>query len=152
MLLWTALHILAAIVWVGGMFFAHMVLRPAALDLEPPLRLALWRRTLQRFFAWVWLSLVLLLGSGYAMVVFELGGFADLSLSVNLMQAIGLVMAVLFVFLWLRPWAAMRRALDAGDLTAAAAAQAVIRRIVATNLTLGLITSLIGTTGRYWPT
>ena len=28
-------HILAAIVWVGGMFFAHQVLRPAAAMLEP---------------------------------------------------------------------------------------------------------------------
>ena len=31
-----ALHILAAVVWVGGIFFAYMVLRPSAGPLEPP--------------------------------------------------------------------------------------------------------------------
>jgi putative copper export protein len=34
------LHILGAIVWVGGMFFAYMVLRPAAGEMEGPTRLA----------------------------------------------------------------------------------------------------------------
>ena len=38
------LHVIAAILWVGGMFFAWMVLRPvAAGQLEPPARLTLWR-------------------------------------------------------------------------------------------------------------
>ena len=38
-----ALHLLAAVIWVGGMFFAYMALRPAAASLlEPPLRLPLW--------------------------------------------------------------------------------------------------------------
>jgi len=38
-----ALHVLAAVVWVGGMFFAWMVLRPAAVSaLQPPERLMLW--------------------------------------------------------------------------------------------------------------
>ena len=58
-----SLHILAAIVWIGGMFFAVLVLRPSAFPLEPPDRLALWRRVFQRFFSWVWLSLALLLGT-----------------------------------------------------------------------------------------
>ena len=31
-------HLLAAIVWLGGMFFAHFFLRPAAQTLEPALR------------------------------------------------------------------------------------------------------------------
>ena len=35
-----ALHILSAVVWVGGMFFAYMVLRPAAGRLEQVERLA----------------------------------------------------------------------------------------------------------------
>lgn len=32
-----ALHVLAVTVWVGGMFFAYMILRPvAASQLQPP--------------------------------------------------------------------------------------------------------------------
>ncbi len=46
-----ALHLLAAVVWVGGMFFAWMILRPAAVDiLEPPARLRLWLSVFKRFF------------------------------------------------------------------------------------------------------
>ena len=37
------LHILGAVVWVGGMFAAYVCLRPAAGALEPPQRLKLWR-------------------------------------------------------------------------------------------------------------
>ena len=38
-----ALHVIAAVIWVGGMLFAHMMLRPvAAAQLEPPQRLTLW--------------------------------------------------------------------------------------------------------------
>ena len=61
-------HILAAVIWIGGMFFAHVVLRPSAGALDLPTRLALWDRVLGRFFMWVWLSIVALLLSGFAMV------------------------------------------------------------------------------------
>ena len=60
------LHILAAVIWIGGMFFAYMVLRPvAASQLEPPARLTLWAACFDRFFVWVWLAVVLLPLSGY---------------------------------------------------------------------------------------
>jgi len=40
------LHILGAVIWVGGMFFAYMALRPAIVEtLEPPFRLKLWVNT-----------------------------------------------------------------------------------------------------------
>ncbi len=46
-----ALHVLAATVWVGGMFFAWMVLRPAAVAmLQAPERLRLWTDVFRRFF------------------------------------------------------------------------------------------------------
>ena len=46
-----ALHILAAVLWVGGMFFAHQVLRPvAATQFEPPARLKMWVGVFSRFF------------------------------------------------------------------------------------------------------
>jgi uncharacterized membrane protein len=71
-------HILAAVVWVDGMFFAHQVLRPAAAVLDPAARLALWSGIFGRFFAWVIAAIVLLLASGYAMVFGVYGGFRAL--------------------------------------------------------------------------
>ena len=72
-----AAHTLAATVWVGGMFFAYIVLRPAAVALDPPLRLSLWAGVFQRFFPWVWLIVLVLLVSGYGMIF---GIFKGLSL------------------------------------------------------------------------
>ena len=48
------LHLLGVVVWVGGMFFAHMALRPALpRRSQPPQRLPLLAATLSRFIAWV---------------------------------------------------------------------------------------------------
>src|SRR4029078_12758895 len=70
-----ALHALAAVIWVGGMFFAYMVLRPASGPLDPASRLALWHRVFSRFFPWVWASIAVLLVSGYWMLFVHFGGF-----------------------------------------------------------------------------
>src|SRR4051794_12001276 len=60
-----AVHILSALFWVGGMAFAHGILRPAAMSLEPPVRLPLWRGVFERFLPRVGGSIVALLVSGY---------------------------------------------------------------------------------------
>jgi uncharacterized membrane protein len=143
-------HILAAVIWVGGMFFAHVMLRPSVAPLEPAQRLALWRRVFSRFFPAVWLTIIALLGSGYGMVLFGMGGFANARLHVHIMQAIGIVMMLAFGHLYFAPWRRFRRLLDAGDVAGAAAQLTQIRAIVTINLALGLIVVVIGATGRYW--
>lgn len=144
------LHILAAVIWVGGMFFAHQMLRPAAGALDPAQRLTLWRRVFQRFFPWVWACVAVLLLSGYGMVIGGLGGFAHIGLHVHIMQALGIIMMLAFAHLYFVPWARFRRAVDAGDYAAAAPQLDQIRRIVTFNLVLGLIVVILGATGRYW--
>ena len=64
-----AIHVLSAVVWVGGMFFALLVLRPAVGPLEPAVRLALWRRVFARFFPAVGVSVLALLATGHAMIL-----------------------------------------------------------------------------------
>jgi uncharacterized membrane protein len=150
MILGLTLHILGAVVWVGGMFLAYMVLRPVTGTLEPPARLLLWRGVFERFFPWVWASIVALLLSGYGMLFLALGGFAGAGVHVHIMNLTGLVMMALFLHLYFAPWRRMQRALDAGDNAAAAQQLGQIRMIVAINLGLGLITSVIGASGRYW--
>jgi uncharacterized membrane protein len=144
------LHILGALIWVGGMFFAYVVLRPAAGEMETPARLALWRGVFQGFFPWVWASVVALLLSGYFMLFWGLGGFAGAGVHVHLMQATGWLMILLFLHLYFAPWRRLQRALDGGDAAQAARQLGQIRLIVATNLALGLLTSAIGASGRYW--
>lgn len=145
-----ALHILAAVVWVGGMFAAYLCLRQAAGFLEGPQRLQLWRGFFAKFFPWVWVAVVLLLGSGYWMLVTAFGGFKGAPLYVNLMQLIGLIMVALFAWLFHGPWLKFKRAVDAKDFAAAGGHLGRIAKIIQINLPLGLIVVLIGGTGRFW--
>jgi uncharacterized membrane protein len=145
-----ALHILGAVVWVGGMFAAYMCLRPAAGPLEPPVRLKLWRAFFAKFLPWVWLAVVLLLASGYWMVFTTFGGMRGLGLHIHIMQGLGLVMVALFFWLFHGPWLKFKRAVDASDWPTAAANLNRIRQIIAVNLPLGLIVAIVGASGRYW--
>jgi uncharacterized membrane protein len=146
-----ALHALAAVAWVGGMFFAYMVLRPSAGPLEPRLRLALWQRVFSRFFPWVWASIAVLLASGYAMLFLYFGGFKGAGAHIHVMQATGILMMLLFLHLFFAPWRRFSRALEAGQFDSAAQSLNQMRRIVAINLVLGLITIAAGASGRFWP-
>jgi uncharacterized membrane protein len=145
-----ALHALSAVVWVGGMFFAHQVLRPAAAGLEPGPRLALWSRVLGRFFSWVFVAVVLLLLTGYAMIFGVYAGFADIGLHIHLMQGIGILMMLLFFHLYFAPWRRFRTAVARQDWAEGGRQLGQIRTIVTVNLVLGIIVVAIGSSGRYW--
>ena len=144
------LHSLSAVVWVGGMFFALVVLRPATAPLEPGPRLELWSRVLERFFLWVMVAIALLLASGYAMIFGVYGGFSGIGLHIHLMQGVGIIMMLLFFHLYFAPWRRFQAAVRRQDFPAAARQLNQIRAIVATNLVLGLVTVAVGSSGRYW--
>jgi uncharacterized membrane protein len=144
------LHSLSAVVWVGGMFFAHQALRPAAAALEPGPRLMLWSRVLGRFFAWVFAAIVLLLVTGYTMVFSVFGGFGGIGLHVHLMQGIGILMMLLFLHLYFAPWRRFRSAVARQDWAEGGRQLGQIRTIVTINLVLGVIVVAIGSSGRYW--
>jgi len=143
-------HILAAVVWVGGMFFALLVLRPATGPLDPPARLDLWARVLGNFFPWVIAAIALLLASGYAMIFGVFGGFRNIGPHINLMQGLGIVMMLLFFHLYFAPWRRFRAAVARRDFAVAAQQLNQIRWIVTINLALGLVTVAVGASGRYW--
>lgn len=144
------LHVLAAVVWVGGMFFALLVLRPATGPLEPPVRLELWSRVFGGFFPWVIAAIVLLLVSGYAMVFEVFGGFRGVGLHVHIMQGLGILMMLAFFHLYFAPWRRFQAALERRDYPAAAAQLGQIRAIVIVNLVLGVATIAVASSGRYW--
>jgi uncharacterized membrane protein len=145
-----AFHIVAAVIWVGGMFFALMVLRPSTGPLDPPTRLALWQRVFARFFPWVWGAVAVLLVSGFAMVIWGFGGFAKIGTYVHLMMGLGIIMMLIYAHLYFAPWRRFRRAVAAGEWPVAAKYIDQIRLLVTINLVLGLITVVVGAAGRYY--
>lgn len=150
MSLFIPLHLLAAIIWVGGMFFAYMALRPvAATLLDPPQRLPLWTQTFLRFFPWAWLAVVLLPATGYAMLFGVLGGMANAGLHVHIMQGLGWLMILLYLHMFFAPFQRLKRAVAIGDWLAGGQQLAQIRRVVGINLILGLIVAAVASSGRY---
>jgi uncharacterized membrane protein len=145
-----AIHILSVVYWVGGMAFAYTVLRPSAGPLEPPVRLALWRRVFARFLPWVGVSVIALLVTGFAMIFLMFGGMAATPLYVHAMLGVGILMMLLYLHLLFAPWKRLRIAVDAGAFPEAGKALNQIRMLVGINLILGIITVIIGGTGRYW--
>ena len=142
-------HLLGAIVWVGGMAFAILVLRPSLIVLEPPQRLAVHREVFRRFFLIVWHAMPITLVSGWAMLFVFHGGFAGAHWTVHLMNLTGLVMGAVFVVLWSGPYQTFRRALAGGQPAEAAQALGRIRLLIMLNLGLGLFTSAIAGLGRF---
>lgn len=143
-------HTLAAIVWVGGMFFAHVILRPAMAPMAEADRLDLRGRLLPRFFAWVWAAIVVLFVTGYGVLYFGYEGLAGAGLHIRLMEGLGLVMMLLFGWMYFRPFKLFMQALKEGDQQAASAEFVRIRSVVAVNLVLGTIVSVLGATGNFW--
>jgi uncharacterized membrane protein len=140
------LHQLGTIVWVGGMFFAHVALRPAVNELlEPPERLPLMLRVLERFFRWVWVAILLLWGSGLWVFLGVYRG--EVGVHVHAMMGIAAVMTVLFLYLWFWPYRRMKAAVADADWPSAASRLGVIRPVILANLALGLITATIGAAG-----
>lgn len=140
------LHLLGVVVWVGGMFFAYMALRPvAATVLEPPLRLGLWAGVFGKFFPWVWLSVALILGSGLYMWM-ALGG-ADAPLYVLAMMVMGIVMMLIFAHVFFAPYKKLKRAVAEQAWPAGGAALAQIRLLIGINLGIGLLTIAVAILG-----
>lgn len=143
------LHILAAVIWVGGMFFAYLALRPAMAEtLEPAQALAVWRAVLGRFLRWVWLAVLLLPITGYWLIFFEYGGWRYIGHHIHIMQSLGWIMIGGFLYVWFGPYRRLRDAVSAQDWANAAKAQGKIRRLVGVNLTLGLIVIAVAVVGR----
>jgi len=149
MIAYLALHVLGAVIWVGGMFFAHLMLRPSVGMLEPAIRLPLWRRVLTRFFLWVWLAVAALLLSGFAMIA-ALGGFRAVGGYIHAMMGIGLLMMALYTHLYFAPWQRFRAAVGREDWALAQQSLNQIRFVVTVNLVLGLLTVVIGSSGAYF--
>lgn len=147
MIIFKLIHLLSVLVWVGGMFFAYVVLRPAAVEvLQPPERLRLWDNVFRRFFVWVWAAVGIILATGLYMI-YLYGGMAHVQRHIHVMLLLGLVMVGIYGYVFFACYVplslhvAKERWKEAGEMLGR------IRKLVGVNLTLGLITICVALAG-----
>ena len=134
-----ALHQLASVVWIGGMFFAHFALRPTLkMTLEPPARIQVALGVFRRFFPWVWVCVTLLWVTGGWVSIAALDG--NLGAHVITMIGTAAIMTLVFAYLYLVPYGRMRLYVEQEIWREASVEFARIRKLMAFNLGLGILT------------
>jgi len=135
------LHLSAGIVWLGGMALVILALRPVAIkQLPPPERLTLMSGVLTRFFAMVWISISLILVTGFWML-----SMSDMKLAPkgwHAMSGLGLLMCLIFAHIWFVPFRRLKAAVAISDWPAAGKALGQIHPLVLTNFILGWLAVL----------
>jgi len=141
------LHVLAIVIWVGGMFFAHQVMRPAAVStLEPTQRLQLWVAGFKRFFPWVWVCIATVLITGFWMFY----QFPKPPIFMHVMLGLGVVMMLIFFHVFFAPYNKLKKAVAGEHWEIGGAALNQIRILVGINTLIGMITIVVATAGKYF--
>jgi uncharacterized membrane protein len=142
------LHLISAIVWMGGMTFMLFALRPAVMALmEPQPRARLMADVWRRFFAIVAVAVVVLFTTGThlyttAFKAAKAAGGSGVPLGWNLMLVIGLVMILIFGHIYFAGFRKFKRAVAAAQWPVAAKAAGQIQALVMTNFVLGWLAIL----------
>jgi uncharacterized membrane protein len=134
-----ALHLLCAVVWVGGMFFAYVVLRPSMGAIEAPQRMLLHTRVFKKFFLVIWHAMPVILLSGGAMIALQ-WDMATAPWQIQAMMGLGLVMSAVFLAIFFGPYRQFRRTTDRNRM---ASSLDSIRKLIGVNLVLGLVTVIV---------
>ena len=134
-----ALHLLCAVLWVGGMFFSYVVLRPSMLAIEAPQRMILHTRVFRRFFLVIWHAMPIAIISGFAMVGLQ-WNMATAPWQLNAMMGLGLIMGAVFLAIFFGPYRQFRRTIDRNRM---ASSLDTIRKLIGVNLILGLVTIIV---------
>jgi len=142
-------HLLATVVWLGGMFFAIFCLRPAAMLLLPAQRVPLMAAALGRFFQAVAASIGLIIVSGgwmlwrVAVTTKSTGAPFNMPLEWLVMAVLGVAMMLIFVHIRFVLYKRLQRAVAAQDWPAGGEALTAVRAWVGINLTIGAVIVLV---------
>ena len=143
------LHLVAINVWVGGTFFAIVILGRAIKNISAAQQLVLWQLVLQRFFNWAWIAVFILLISGTWMVYSIYGGFDTIPVYIMLMGLIALVMISVFIYIYFFPYQQYKLLVKTNDIDSCIQKLAVIRFAGTINMILGLCVVVVIGSGPY---
>ena len=138
------LHLIAGIVWMGGMTFMLFALRPAAIasmDAQP--RAILMGQVWGRFYALVLVSIVALFATGTHLYTATFRatrlatGDGGVPLGWNIMLVLGITMMLIFGHIYFAGFKKYKRAVATGQWPLAAKAAGLIHTMTLVNFTLG---------------
>jgi len=143
------LHLVAINIWVGGSFFAIVILGKGIIKLETQQQLLVWQLVLKRFFFWAWIAVAVLLSSGTGLIYLRYAGFQNTPLHILLMGIIALLMVLNFLFIYLVPYRQFRQLVQEEDVEACLQKLHMIRMAGILNLVLGICIVFVITGGPY---
>ena len=138
------LHLIAGIVWMGGMTFMLFALRPAViLTLEAQPRAMLMGAVWKRFYALVLVAIVALFATGTHLytATFRAArlatGEGGVPLGWNIMLVLGITMILIFGHIYFAGFKKYKRAVSAAQWPLAAKAAGLMHTMTLVNFTLG---------------
>ena len=138
------LHLIAGIVWMGGMTFMLFALRPAALlTLEAQPRAVLMGAVWKRFYALVLVAIVALFATGTHLytATFRAArlatGEGGVPLGWNIMLVLGITMMLIFGHIYFAGFKKYKRAVAAGQWPVAAKAAGLMHTMTLVNFSIG---------------
>ena len=137
-------HLVAGIVWMGGMAFMLLALRPAAIAmLQLPERTMLMGAVYRRFFPLVIVSIVVLFATGTNLYTTTFramkaaSGQGSVPTGWNIMLVLGLLMMLIFGHIFFSGYGKFKRALAVQGWPTASQAAAQIHTLMMVNFLLG---------------
>jgi uncharacterized membrane protein len=138
MALFKFLHLLAILIWVGGMFFAFVVLRPTTEKTLDTQNFRLWAAVLPLFLNWVWVAIGVTLITGFYLI-YLYGGIARVSHHIHAMLALGLLMMLIHGYSFFTDYVPFSLHVAKQRWKEAEMSLKRIHKWVAVNLVLGLL-------------
>jgi uncharacterized membrane protein len=138
------LHLIAGIVWMGGMTFMLFALRPAAMaSMEAQPRAVLMGQVWQRFYIWVLVAVVVLFGTGTHLYTSTFRaarlatGNGSVPLGWNVMLVLGVTMMLVFGHIFFSGFKKYKRAIAAEQWPLAVKAGGLMHKMTLLNFALG---------------
>ena len=142
-------HLIAGIVWMGGMTFMLFALRPAAMaTMEAQARAVLMGEVFKRFYLWVMVAIVVLFTTGTHLYTSTFRaakmatGAGSMPLGWNVMLVLGLAMMLVFGHIYFAGFKKYKRAVALADWPLAAKAGRLMHTMTLVNFALGWLAIL----------
>ena len=131
-------HAIAAVTWIGGIFFAYTALKPAEPVYTPEAKSKLWLKVYAVFVRWVGCSIAVMWLSCMAVVGMTEDPIGNMTKHSIGLLSLGSILTVTTLAVILGPWQRLNRQVEDRDFSAADQTVLRLRRYLMVNFILGI--------------